>query len=239
MKLDTRMLNLLGLLAIVAVLGLGVVSLIMPMYQGVQSTSGELSLAEQTNEGYRNQLAQLTEAEGRKAEIEKSVAELRKQVPGNVQADTVLQVIADASAATGAFIDSTSFGEPTAFTPRVEPTEDGAAPAPAPTPDPAASDAAASGSADGASGAPTDGAAPPQAATEAATPDQQIEITLTLSVENTAMAANYLDQLRAGSRTLLITSAIAEKSSAHSVTNWEGTLTVTMLAFFYESGDTK
>ena len=53
------------------------------------------------------------------------------------------------------------------------------------------------------------------------------------------MAANYLDQLRAGSRTLLITSAIAEKSSAHSVTNWEGTLTVTMLAFFYESGDTK
>ena len=35
MKLDTRMLNLLGLLAIVAVLGLGVVSLIMPMYQGV------------------------------------------------------------------------------------------------------------------------------------------------------------------------------------------------------------
>ena len=90
MKLDNRMLNLLGLLAIVTVLGLGVVSLIMPMYQGVQKASDELSLAKQTNESFRAKLTQLTEAEGRKADIEKSVAELRKEVPDNVQADTCL-----------------------------------------------------------------------------------------------------------------------------------------------------
>ena len=109
MKLDARMLNLLGLLAIVAVLGLGVVSLIMPMYQGVQNASGELALAEQTNEGYRNQLAQLAEAEGRKAEIEKSVAELRKEMPDHVQADTVLQVIAAATTASGAVLLADSY----------------------------------------------------------------------------------------------------------------------------------
>lgn len=237
MKLDTRMLNLLGLLAIVAVLGLGAVSLIMPMYQGVQSASDELALAEQTNEGYRNQLAQLAEAEGRKAEIEQSVSELRKQVPNSVQADTVLQVIADASAATGAFIDSSAFGEPSAFAPRTEATEDGIAPAPEPTPDPAAADAAAgTGEGDAAS---TGGAAAPAASAPTAGPEQQVEITLTLSVESTAMAANYLDLLRSGSRSLLVTSAIAEKSSAHSVTGWEGTLTVKMLAFFYETGESK
>lgn len=240
MKLDTRMLNLLGLLAIVAVLGLGVVSLIMPIYQGVQNASNDLSLAEQTNQGYRNQLAQLTEAEGRKAEIEKSVAELRKEVPDNVQADTVLQVIADASAATGAFIDTSTFGAPVAFAPRTEVTEDGAAPAaPAPPPDPgatgsdAAEGAATSGADAAAAGQPVD-----TGAAEAG-PEQQVEIELTLSVESTAMAASFLDQLRAGSRSLLVTSAIAEKGSAHTVTNWEGTLKVKMLAFFYESGDAK
>lgn len=239
MKLDTRMLNLLGLLAIVAVLGLGVASLIMPMYQGVQNASGELSLAEQTNDGYRSQLAQLTEAEGRKAEIQRSVAELRKEVPDNVQADTVLQAIADASAATGAFIDASTFGEPTAFTPRTEVTDDGAAPAaPAPPSDPGTGEGDAAASAPAADGA--DATAPPaDAGTAGAGPEQQIEIELTLSVENAAMAANFLDQLRAGSRSLLVTSAIAEKGSAHTVTNWEGTLKVKMLAFFYESGDTK
>lgn len=241
MKLDNRMLNLLGLLVIVAVLGLGVVSLIMPMYQGVQNASSELSLAEQTNDGYRNQLAQLTEAEGRKAEIEQSVAELRKEVPDTVQADTVLQVIADASAATGAFIDASNFGEPAAFTPRTEVTEDGAAPAaPAPPPDPGASggDATAGAVAAGAESADGGAAAVPVDAA-AAGPEQQIEIELTLSVENTATAANFLDQLRSGSRSLLVTSAIAEKGSAHTVTNWEGRLKVKLLAFFYETGETK
>lgn len=239
MKLDTRMLNLLGLLAIVTVLGLGVVSLIMPMYQGVQKTSDELSLAEQTNESFRAKLTQLTEAEGRKAEIEKSVAELRKEVPDNVQADTVLQAIADASAATGAFIDASTFGEPTAFAPRTAATEDGAAPAaPAPPSDPGTGEGDAAASAPPADGA--DATAPPaDAGTADAGPEQQIEIELTLSVENTAMAANFLDQLRAGSRSLLVTSAIAEKGSAHTVTSWEGTLKVKMLAFFYENGDNK
>ena len=241
MKLDARMLNLLGLLAIVAVLGLGVVSLIMPMYQGVQNASGELSLAEQTNEGYRNQLAQLTEAEVRKAEIEKSVAELRKEVPDSVQADTVLQVIADASAATGAFIDTSAFGEPATFTPRAEATEDGAAPsAPAPPPDPGASEGAAVAGAPASDGAGAAAVTPPADAGEATEgPERQVEIELTLSVENAAMATSFLDQLRGGSRSLLVTSAVAEKGGAHTVTNWEGTLKVKLLAFFYETGETK
>lgn len=240
MKLDARMLNLLGLLAIVAVLGLGVVSLIMPMYQGVQNASGELSLAEQTNEGYRNQLAQLAEAESRKAEIEKSVAELRKEMPDNVQADTVLQVIADASTASGAFMDADSYAAAVAFAPQLGVAEEEApSSAPAPPPDPAADTASGAGteSFDAAAGAGA--AASSTDGSTAASPEQQFEIELTVSVLDHAMATSFLDQLRAGSRSLLVTSAVLEKGSAHSVTGWEGTLKVKMLAFFYESGEAK
>lgn len=239
MKLDARMLNLLGLLAIVAVLGLGVVSLIMPMYQGVQNASGELSLAEQTNEGYRNQLAQLAEAESRKAEIEKSVAELRKEMPDNLQADTVLQVIADASTASGTFIDADSYAAAVAFAPQLGVQgEEVPSSAPAPPPDPAADTASGAG-AESADTTGADPAAPAEGGSAATGPEQQVEIELTVSALDHAMATSFLDQLRAGPRSLLVTSAVFEKGSAHTVTGWEGTLKVKMLAFFYESGDTK
>lgn len=236
MKLDTRTMNMLGLLAIVVVLGLGTVSIIMPMYQGVQSTSEQLSLAEQTNDGYRSQLTALAEAEGRKAEIEQSVAALRLEMPDNVQADTVLQVIANASAATEAFVESDSFAVAAPFAPQTGVGENTApSSAPAPPADPAeGSDPSAE-----AGGAETSAGAPPADAAAGPGPEQQVEIQLTVSVRDTAMATSFLDQLRAGPRSLLVTSATLSKGGAHVVTNWDGTLKVTLLAFFYESGESK
>lgn len=241
MKLDAKMVNLLGLLVIVAVLGLGTISMVMPIYEGVQDSSDQLETVEQTNDTYRIQLAQLTEAEGRKSEIEKSVEKLRQQLPATVQADSALQVIAAASEATGAFIDRDAFTVATPFAPRTGAEEEGAAQAeaaPAPPADPGTA-------AEGASEATeTDADATVDAGTEVpaeppADPRQQVEIELVLSVQDTTMATAFLDALRAGPRSVLVTSAVAERGSAHVVTGWEGTLTVKLLVFFSENGAAK
>lgn len=231
MKLDTRMVNLLGLLAIVAVLGLGAVGLVMPMYEGVQAANDEISVAESTNDGYRLQLVKLDEAEGRKAEIEQNLESLREELPSAVEGDTVLQVIARAVSDTGTFIDSDKFGEAVAFFPRPAATSDATASlenTPAPPADPAA--------------APTEGDAakePPASVQGDSTsgPKKQVELELEFSVKDTDMATAVLDALRSGPRSMLVTSAVAEKGSAHTVTGYEGTLKVTLLVFYYETGD--
>lgn len=121
MKLDVKMVNLLGTLVVVAVLGLGAVGIVMPLYEQVQVANGQIGEAELANEGYRTQLTALADAESRQAEIEENVATLRAELPGGIEADTAIQVIEHAMNSTGARIESDTFSEPVPFSPRVTP----------------------------------------------------------------------------------------------------------------------
>ena len=238
MKLDVKMVNLLGLLVIVLVLGLGTVGIVMPLYGNVESTSDQLFGVEQTNDTYRSQLSVLTEAEARKSEIEASVQELHRELPDSIQTDTALQAIADASASSGAFMEESNFSEPAAFTPRTAIEVDGT-PADAPsTGDTAAAETATTPTVEGSGEA---AAADDTAASEQANADprQQVEVELVISVPDQGMGVAFLDALRSGDRSLLITSARLERGGSNPVTGWDGKLTVNLTIFFYQSGAAK
>lgn len=229
MKFDARMLNLLGLLAIVVVLGLGTISIVMPLYEGVQNTENELSTAHASNDSYRMKLVALTSAEQRKAETEASVATLQTMLPAHAESHTVLEVIANAFESSGAVISKDVFAPSTSFSPRIAPTEDGVTAEP--TPEPAADTPTQTPEDPGAAGG---AAAQPAASSQGSgdNPARQIEVTLTVSVSDAAMATRFLDALAAGPRALVVTAAFMSDGSTPGM---DYDLEVTLMAFYYET----
>jgi type II secretory pathway pseudopilin PulG len=229
MKLDSRLLTLLGALVIVAVLGLGTVLAALPMYGRVQSAQQEISQTQATNATLDARRAELSRAKERQAEIETGIATLRKQLPTRPESDTVLQVIAEALTAHEVFPRTDRFGDSMPYSARTgssEGEQPAAAPAPAPEPTPEAAEE---------DGAAAEDAAASQAEAAAAEPPsdprQQIEITLEVGVPDEGTATAFLDTLRSGSRLLLVTGATLERSEDQE-TGMQGKLTVTMLSFY-------
>ncbi len=224
MKIDNRLLNLIGLLVIVAVLALGLTAIAMPIFERVQIAQGEIATDQQNNDALRARLAELTAAEQRQGEIEDSIAELRKQLPESAQTDTALQMIENSLISTGAVVRNVAFGEPVPFSPRAAYGEQGtAAPSTAPATPPA------------------DGTEQPDAAAEAPAAQsstdarQQYEVSLSVVVPDEATALAFLDRLRADTRIMLPVEAALSKGS-DSETGYEGRLEVKLLVFFYQTG---
>lgn len=231
MKLDVKMLNLLGLLAMVVVLGLGALSIVMPLFDRVQATQSLLDQERNTNENLRFKLTALTSAEQRQAEIEDHLASLRVQLPNGPHTDGLVSIIADALDASGAFIQQHELAEATLFAPR------GAeAPLPGETPE-ATADSPESQVAgldeEHLEGLPEDLIAELEGSgqAEALPEQQQVEVTIKLAVTGDAQATEFLDALGAGNRAFLVT------SSAMTESEFEGfgyELTVTLMMFFYD-----
>lgn len=227
MKIDNRLLNLLGLLVIVGVLALGLTSIAVPILERVQSAQGEIATDQQNNDALRARLAELTAAEQRQAEIEESITELRKQLPESAQTDTALQMIENSLLSTGAAVRNVTFGEPAAFSPRAPYGEEGTtvpstAPATPPADDTAQPDAAAE-------------AQPEQAEQPSTDARQQYEVSLSVVVPDEATALAFLDRLRADTRIMLPVEAALSKGS-DSETGYEGKLDIKLLVFFYQTG---
>lgn len=235
MKLDARMLNLLGVLVLVAVLGLGTTQIALPIYEGVQTTESDIEAQRQTNAALQTRLVELDEAEQRRPEIIAGIADLRAALPENQQSASALQMIENSLVSTGVFIDGHSVGVPETFVPRIDESPGAAelaaiAAASAET-EAAAEEEAAAETPEGEAAPPAD----PAAAGPVDGPQQQIEFTLELSVPDEPTAIAFIDGLRAGPRLVLPTSAeFSRGSTPHQVTTWEPTLTVTMLVYAYE-----
>lgn len=231
MKFDARTLNLFGLLGVVAILGLGAVLVVMPLYEKVQIVESELDAARDSNVAYQNSLIGLHAAEARQDEIQANVEEMRERMPAELQQYTALDVIVKALDASGAVITSDSYGVPEAYLPRVGVGEDESAAPPAaattpPATDPTSEDVdAASAQAEAAQATQTQ----PSSEQE---PRQQAVATVNVEVESPEMATHFLNQLSAGPRALLVTAADLSRPSV------EGpyTLTVTLTMFYYGTG---
>lgn len=224
MKLDARMVNLLGLLAMVVVLGLGAIGIVKPLYAGVQSTQAELESQRSTNGNLELKLTALNAAQQRESEIGANVASLRAQLPEGQEGDSVLQAISDAVTASGAVIVEDSYASPVPFVPRGSEEDVPAAETPA---EPAPADG-------GESAGATDEVAQEPGAPSVATgqPVQlQSEVTLRLGVTGNEMAAVFTDALAQSPRSLLVTSA------AMTDTEVEGhpyELTVSLMIYYYD-----
>lgn len=222
MTIDKRTLNLLGLLVIVAVFGLGTLLFAKPMLDGVLAANREISTTEQTNQQYQTKLTELVAAEDDREQLERNLAKLRQELPATPETGSVLQVIENALAAQGLQIQSYTVGESFDFAPRLDPNaEEGAQPAaPVEEPAPAPSEAAAATEDPAATGS-----APEAVPTE---PRQQFEVTLEVSVLDEATATAFLDALQRGPRLLLVTAANVERAVGEEA----GTLSVTLQVFY-------
>ena len=227
MTIDRRTLNLLGLLVIVAVFGLGALLFAKPMLDGVMAANQQIRTTEETNQQYQMKLSALVTAEKDRAQLERQLAELRTELPATPDTGSMLQVIEAALAAQGLQIESYSVGESFDFAPRVDPNadEEAAQAAPAETSAPAPEDAAAEATATADATATDAAAAPEVAPTE---PRQQIEVTLEIEVPDEAAATAFLDALQAGPRLLLVTAATTQAPTAGE----SGSLSVTLQVFY-------
>lgn len=209
MKLDARLLNLLGLLVIIAVFALGATSIVLPLFEGVRGAQEEIAADELRNEASRTKLTELQAAEERRGEIEQSLAALRAQMPATAKTDTALQVIENALASSGAVVRSVSFGETAPFTPRT-PTGDEAPAAAAPATPPETDTSSSDASTETATADPaTEGDASSEVALDT---EWQIEVTVSVAVPDEAAALIFLDRLRSDSRILLPVEATFSES---------------------------
>ncbi|WP_417562877.1 hypothetical protein [Microbacterium sp.] len=236
MSLPKQLINLLGLLAVAAVIVLGAVAVALPLYTQSQSTDGETLRVQQTNNGYAIQVQTLQAAKKNLPQTEQEVAQLRAQISAPDHLDDAFEIAIKAAQAADSTITSMTTGDIEAFVPRTAVGEDGkaAAPTPAPTTDTAAADptASAAPTADGTSSSSTTDAAT-STPTGAPTADQrtQAPLTITVSVPSPDAAAKFLDGLRKGPRLIAIVHSTLTGSAASADTAATYTLAVDALAF--------
>lgn len=241
MNLPKQLINLLGVVVIIAILVAGITLIALPLYTSAQTTDVSTRTVAQSNDVYGIQVAQLSAESERIDEIESSVAQLRRQISSIPQLDDVMSIVMAASAGTGATVESVTVGEIESFEPRTGAAADQAAAqatASDPTAQPDAPQTATDEGAATAEGEPgtgtgeaaadqgsSGGAAVPSEA-ESDSPQRQIPITIQVKVATAAAAARFMDALGAGPR------LIATVHGAYD----NGTLLVSALAFM-RTGD--
>lgn len=229
MKLDAKMVNLLGLLAMVIVLGLGTIGIVMPMYDGVQATQTELDSQRATNNNLGLKLTALNVAEQRETEIQANVDSLRVKLPEGQAGDTALQAISNALELSGSVIINDEFAAPLAFSVRgSEESDNGGTPT-------ETEPVAGNDSEQDAPGAPAETpvetpAASPEVPPQSEPERVQAEAILTLGVTGHEMATQFIDALAQNPRALLVTSS---ELTDDEVEGMPATLKVTMSIFYY------
>ncbi|MHA3684331.1 hypothetical protein ACXR2W_08750 [Leucobacter sp. HY1908] len=233
MKIDAKLLSLLGLMVIVGIFGLGIAAIGLPMYEGVQRSQAEIAEAQQNNATYEARLIELESAKSAQGEIEASIAKLREELPASVDSASIADAIGAAMTAHGLIPTLTTVGKPVPFTPRTDPLEEGAAPVD-PAPDTAADtdaaeaveaaeDVAAGEAGEASAGAPAEAPGDPR---------QQSEIVLEVKAPDQAAAVAFLDALGRAKPLLLVTATDYQPDDTGTAEEaFVGKLLITMTTF--------
>jgi TolA-binding protein len=225
-NIPRQMINLLGIVVVVALLVAGLTMVVLPMYSSARAIDTDTANVAQTNQLYDVRVSQLTAAQAEIETLTGDVTALRRQISASSQLDDVMQIVVDSARATGATIESVSAADAEPWAPRtgLEGDDDAGA---APADDPAEGEATpAEGDTTETGGATTDppadaGAGETSTETEpAVSPQQQIAVTITVEVPDARSAAAFIDALSRGPRLLATIDGTLE----------EGVLTVTALA---------
>lgn len=229
MNIPRQMLNLIGIVVAVGLLVAGVTLIALPMYGSAQKIDLETSTVAQTNGIYEVQVARLAGANEDIDQLTADVSALREQIAPAPHLDDAMVIVVDAAQATDATIETVSAGDPEPWTPRTgladaegtgtAPADPAAAPAEGEAAPAEGADAAATTETTEGTDAATGGAETPAAEPEAS-PQQQIPLTITLTVRDARSAARFVDALGAGPRLLVPIDATLDGE----------TLTVTALA---------
>jgi hypothetical protein len=218
--LSKQLINLLGIVLVLAIVVAGVAVLALPLYSQAKTTDLAVADVTQTNDVYALQVQQLKADEARIDEISASVALLRSEITALPQLDDVHALVESAASESEATVVSVIAADPVPWLPRTVVSfsyGDAAAAPEAAAPEGAAPVAPESTDGDttegeqaDSSGAETgegtaEGGGEP---TEVVPPQQQVPIVITVEVADAAAAAAFIDALDAGPRLLGIESAV-------------------------------
>ena len=224
MNIPRQMINLVGVVVVVALLVAGLTMIVLPMYSSARSIDADTANVAQTNQLYDVRVSRLTAAQAEIETLTGDVTALRRQIAASSQLDDVMQIVVDSAKATGATIESVSAADAEPWAPRtgLEGEGDTGAPVDAAPAEGEAAPAEGEGTettetTDAAADAGTEA---PAEAEPAASPQQQIPVTITVEVPDARAAAAFIDALSRGPRLLATIDGTLE----------EGTLTVTALA---------
>ncbi|MEV7632544.1 hypothetical protein AB0N64_09060 [Microbacterium sp. NPDC089318] len=217
-----QLITLIGALLTVAVLAVAVLLGVLPLMGGVASADAQRQDVIATNTGYETQIASLTEQSKRIDEIERAVAQLRSQIPGDELLNQVFERISRSGTTAGVDVVAVDRAEATVYaartgtgedTPEPAATEPSAEPAQTDTPVDQAEDVAAATD-DPAADTTAGGATPTEPAAPAVAPRQQVELSIRALAPDIDSAFAFLDGLRAGPRAIAIDSVTTTRSEA-------------------------
>ncbi|KRB37604.1 hypothetical protein [Microbacterium sp. Root180] len=221
MSIPRQMINLLGIVLVVAVLVAGVTLAGVPLFSSAQTTDASTKTVAQTNQIYQIQVTELAAANETIDEIVTDVTALQSQITATTRMDDVIELAVAAADTVGGTIESFTVAEIEPWTPRTgldSDVEDEAAP----TDEGEAEDTSANAESDGTTDAADGAEAPAEApATAEDSPQKQIPVTIKVVVPSAAAAAAFMDGLARGPRLIAPIDGTLE----------DGVLTVTALAF--------
>ena len=227
MNLPKQFLNLIGGIAVLAVVTAGVLLLALPLFSQSTATANDAVLVAQSNTAYETQIVSLREREADMDEIEDRVAELRRQIPAEPLLDDVFEVVATAAQTAGVGVLTLTVGDTSAWTPRAALTPESlltSDEAPVAETAPVTPE----GTTDGAVPADGTGDATDTATTDTAAiadPQTQVAFTITVTAPSPAQAERFIDALGEGARLIgIVHSALTSGTDSYD-------LTVNALAF--------
>jgi len=209
-NIPRQMINLIGVVVVVALLVAGVTMIALPGWCSARATDGDTAGVAQTNEIYEVQVATLTAAQDDIEALTGEVTGLRRQIAASSQLDDVMQIVVDSARATGVQIENVTAADAEPWMPRtgLDGDDAGAAPTdePAAAPEGEATEGESAADAGGETPAAGEGEAAAETAPEAdsaASPQLQIPLTITVAVPNADAAGAFMDALGRGPRLLV------------------------------------
>jgi hypothetical protein len=234
--MSKQLVNLLGIVVVLAVLVAGAAIIALPLYGQSQATELQTREVTQLNNVYTLQVDQLTAEAQRIDEISGAVRELRAEIPVLPRLDDVYELVVSAAADAEAVVVSAVAGDVVAWTPRTvgsiaddgEQTDAGSGTGASAGTEAAAEPGAGDEEAADSAAAPLeDTPAAGQSTVDESQPQQQVPVVITVEVADATQAARFLDGLGAGPRLIGIESAVLTDTDQAALT-----LTVNALAFF-------
>ena len=220
--MNKQLVNLIGGVAALAIMILGIVVFAVPQYTAANATNGMADGVAASNASQQAALDALTTQAADTTQLDADVARLRAEIPTTEHLDDVLLLAVQAAQAAGGTVTALTPGSAEAFAartadPAVSPAP-GAPAAPAPAP--------------AARGAPADSNAAAGGAAGAAGTPHQIPLTVTIDAPDVPSATRILDALRSGKRLVAVQQGMVV-SKAGSAPGAPGgvTLTAALLAF--------
>jgi hypothetical protein len=203
--MSKSLINLLGAVACVGLLILGVVLLVVPQVSQAQAVQAQTATVDQTNDIYQIQVDALREAEQRFDEIQASVADLRGEIPATNRLDDVFELIAEAATTADSTVVSITAGGAAPYVERTRPS-------------PADESSEAS--------APTDGTDSGEGGSEPApglaNGGTQVDFVVSVSAPQFSDVVRFLDALRAGPRLFSTIETVVNPSGTGFTVNLTG-----------------